>query len=389
MRLLFTFVGGIGHFEPLVPLARAASEAGHRVAFACPPSMAEAVATAGFDALAVGSQASPAPRRTPLRPLDREREERDLRERFARRAARHRAPRIVSLCESWEPDVVVRDETDFGAALAAECLGLPFATVLVIAAGGFVRAEVVGPPLEELRAELGLAPDPDLEMPSRYLVLSPAPPGYRDPADPLPPTAHAFRPEAAAAAGGRFASWTPARTGRPLVYFTLGTVFPLESGDLFARVLAGLRELPVDVIATVGPDLDPRELGPQPSHVRVETFVPQSAVLPHCELVVSHGGSGSVIGALAHGLPSVLVPIGADQPGNARRCVALGVARELDAISLTPEEVRAATAAVLDDPSYRRHAETLRHEIEALPGARHAVGLLERLAREKRPIRRT
>ena len=53
---------------------------------------------------------------------------------------------------------------------------------------------------------------------------------------------------------------------------------------------------------------------------------------PALRLVVSHGGSGSVVGALAHGLPMVLLPLGADQPQNARRCAELGVARVLDAV---------------------------------------------------------
>ena len=55
-------------------------------------------------------------------------------------------------------------------------------------------------------------------------------------------------------------------------------------------------------------------LGAQPAHVRAERFVPQSEELPHCDLVISHGGSGSVLGALAHGLPQLLLPLGADQP---------------------------------------------------------------------------
>jgi len=70
--------------------------------------------------------------------------------------------------------------------------------------------------------------------------------------------------------------------------------------------------------------------GARPANVQIERYVPQKHLLPHCQLVVSHGGSDSVLGALAHGLPMVLLPIGADQPLNAVRCHALGVARVLD-----------------------------------------------------------
>jgi UDP:flavonoid glycosyltransferase YjiC (YdhE family) len=114
--------------------------------------------------------------------------------------------------------------------------------------------------------------------------------------------------------------------------------------------------------------------------VHIERQVPQATILPHCDLVVSHGGSGSVLGALTHGVPMVLLPLGADQPLNAARCETLGVARILDAVGATPLMVREAMSRVLDDPAYRRAAEGFRDEIEALPGLRHAVRLLERLA---------
>lgn len=388
MRILFTFAGGHGHLEPLLPIARAACAAGHAVAFGCAPPMAPPVEAAGFRALAMGAGASRPRERLPLRPVDRRREERDLRERFARRAARHRMPLAIAHCRAWRPDVVVCDETDFGSALAAERLGLPCATVAVTATGSFVRAEVVGEVLEELRAEHGLPPDPGLESPRRSLVLSPFPPSLRDPARPPPPTEHPFRPFAAGSGErARAPAWASVRAGAPTLYLTLGTVFNTESGDLLARALEGLRALPANLLVTVGPGLEPAELGPQPPHVRVERYVPQAEVLPHCDLVVSHAGSGSLLGALAHGLPSVLVPIGADQPLNAERGAALGVAEVLDALALTPQSVRDAAARVLGDRAFARNAASLRDEIAALPGPAHAVGLLERLAGERRPLR--
>ena len=324
--MLFTFVAGLGHFEPLVPIAVAAKEAGHSVAFGCSASLATAVGAAGFRVFPIeagagtGANGHNGKRRTALRPLDSEREDRDLRERFARGAAGYRVPRIRALCEKWQPDVLVCDETDFGALVACECLGLPFASVLVIVAGSFVRKQVIAGALGELRAEHGLPPDPELEMLSRYLVLSPVPARYRDPAHPLPATAHGFRPLIPGRVGDLAPAWASGLPGAPRVYFTLGTAFNRESGDLIARVLAGLRELPCNLVATVGPGIDPEEFSPQPANVHIERHIPQSSVLPHCDLVVSHGGSGSVIGALAHGLPSILIPIGADQPHNAARC---------------------------------------------------------------------
>ena len=104
----------------------------------------------------------------PLQPLDPEREARDFRDGFVLRA-RERAPGVEALCRDWRPDVVVGEETHYGALLAAERLGLPFATVVVLAAGTLATREQGALLLE--RARPGAAPAP---LP-------------RDPAFPLPP----------------------------------------------------------------------------------------------------------------------------------------------------------------------------------------------------------
>lgn len=376
MRLLFAFAGGRGHAEPLVPIARAAESAGHEVAFAGRAAYVPEIEALGFRAFAAGPTA--VPERRPLVEYDMEHEERVLREGFAGWAARLHARDVLELCGGYRPDAIVCDEADFGAMVAAERLGVPHASVLVIAAGSFVRRARVGEPLDALRREHGLPPDPELAMLSRHLVLVPFPPSLRDPAYPLPATAHCIRPAALEAAAAP--DWLAQPGGAPLVYFTLGTVFPLESGDLFARVLSGLSVLPIEAVVTTGRWIDPGELGPLPANVRAERFVPQSAILPRCSAVVCHGGSGTVTGALAHGLPLVTIPMGADQPLNAARCEALGVGPALDALRATPAGVRDAVSAVLTDPAYRAAAERIRDEIAALPGPDHALDLLERLA---------
>jgi UDP:flavonoid glycosyltransferase YjiC (YdhE family) len=381
LRILFTFAGGSGHLDPLVPIARAAASAGHVVAFAGRPWMTPVVEALGFTAFGTGSDVGLAPVRRPLLPVDTDREERDLRDGFARRIARERAADLLPLCRSWRPDVLVCEETDFGPMVVAEALGIPHATVVVLAAGSLLRPDVVGEPIDALRAAYGLRADPAPEMSGRHLVLSPFPPSLRDPAFPLPAAAHAIRPAALDEPDDAWEPrWAGRGPGRPLVYLTLGTVFPLESGDLFTRLLAGLEAEPIDVVVTVGRDLDPAELGPRPPNVRVERFIPQASVLPHCRLVVSHGGSGSVVGALAHGIPMVIVPMGADQPANAMRCAALGVARVLDPITATPADVGAAASAVLADPAYGAAAMRIRDECVSLPGPAHALGLVERIA---------
>ncbi|WP_238014513.1 glycosyltransferase [Dactylosporangium sp. AC04546] len=367
MRLLFAFAGGNGHFQPLVPLARAAVAAGHTVAVTGQPALMPHVEKAGLTALPSGRLSTMSGERSALLRADPAREDRDFRDGFAGRIATDRAPAVRELAREWRPDVIVCDETDFGSMIAAETLGIPHASVLVLAAGTFGRPDGLAARLDEVRAEHGLAPDPGLAMLDRHLVISPVPPSFR--AVPLPPT------------GRLMQLAVPVPSGRSdTVYFTLGTIFNTESGDLFGRVVAGLREVAhVNLVVTVGDSIDPAELGPQPPHVRVERYVPQAELLPSCAAVVSHAGSGSVLGALAHGLPMVLLPMGADQPANAVRCAELGVGVALDALDTTPEQARDALATVLTDPSYRAAATRLQQEIAVMPSPAALVPLLEGL----------
>jgi UDP:flavonoid glycosyltransferase YjiC (YdhE family) len=390
LRILFAFVGGRGHLDPLLPIARSAHAAGHAVAISCGAWMADTARREGFEVIAPEPDPDPAESVAtestavevqPLQAADRARDEADLREKFVRDAGRTRATRMLDVAETWKPDVIVCDEVDVGSVVAAERLGIPCVTVVVLAAGGFQRPDVVGAVLDEIRAEHGLPPDPDLVAMRGRLVVEPVPPGYRDPADPLPADrAIAVRLSATPAAPTGPPPWPVTRPGRPAVYVTLGTIFNSESGDLFGRVLQGVASHDGDVLATVGHDLDPARLGPQPPNVHAEGFVPQADVLPHVTAVVSHAGSGSVLGALAHGLPMVLLPMGADQPWNGDRCAALGVARVLDPVAVTPDVIADALADVLRDPAYAARAARLQATWSTLPGPAAVVDAIERLA---------
>lgn len=395
MRMLFAFVGGAGHYEPLVPLARAAVAAGHTVTFACRPSMAAVVLGDGFSASGAGPDVE---ERTAVGPLvvpGIEHEERVLRDGFARRTAAARARVVFDLAIEMRPDVVVCDEVDFGAMLAAEQLDLPHVDVSVLAAGSFARPELLAEPLDEVRVGLGLPADPSLGMLGRDLMLVPCPPSFRDPSFLLPASAHAIRPGVLEphAVGAALAGPAPAGTssagsevgsqiargGRPLVYATLGTIFNMESGDLLHRIVDGLADLDVDVIATVGRQIDPSAWGPVPPGLLLERYVPQAIVLPHVDAVVSHAGSGSVIGALSFGLPCVLLPMGADQTHNAYRCRELGVGVVLDPVEATPGMIGGAVASVLADAAMGERAAGIAREVAALPDSAAAVALIEAL----------
>ena len=188
MRAMFTFIGGLGHFLPMEPVARAAAAAGHEVAVACSGGLVHRVASAGFAAFATSAPRVRAPGAasrylTPLAVVDREASEVEFAENFAGKGSRRHATALQEHLRAWRPDVVVRDEADFGSSIAAEVLGIPTVTVLVLAAGTLLRPELVAPHLAQLRADHGLPPDPGLAMVTGGPVLSPFP-SFRDPESP-------------------------------------------------------------------------------------------------------------------------------------------------------------------------------------------------------------
>ena len=97
---------------------------------------------------------------------------------------------------------------------------------------------------------------------------------------------------------------------------------------------------------------------------------------------------GTGQGALAHGLPLLVARQGADQFLNADRCVAAGVARRLLPFDLQPNSVRSNVGILLEEPEYQEHSRRLQEETEQMPGPEKGVELLERLARERKPLTR-
>ena len=157
-------------------------------------------------------------------------------------------------------------------------------------------------------------------------------------------------------------------TSRPMVYVTFGTLFNANI-DLFRLALAALADEPIDVVMTVGHDQDPAELAPFPANARVERFIPQAELLPSCSVIVHHGGAGTTFGALAHGVPQVILPQGADNYEHAAMCEQAGTAITLRPAMLDPANLAAAVRRVVLDETYATSSRRCAAEIAAMPDA--------------------
>ncbi len=160
----------------------------------------------------------------------------------------------------------------------------------------------------------------------------------------------------------------------------MGTVWN-RNLDVFRTVIDAVRDEDIALIVTVGRHNDPASLGPQPDDVLIHEYIHQGVLLPRCDAVITHGGSGTTLGALAFGVPLLVLPQGADQYDNAERIVTAGAGLQLLKDDLTVDAVRDAVRAVLDDAIYRRSAERIQTEIHEMPDARDAVTRIEALTR--------
>src|SRR5204862_6738478 len=124
--------------------------------------------------------------------------------------------------------------------------------------------------------------------------------------------------------------------------------------------------------------LESGALGDIPANVHVEQWVPQRDVLARASALVCHGGSGTLRGGLAAGVPMVVTPLFADQPHNARRVAAVGAGIALP--DPDPATLRAAVERVLADVELARGARRIAEEIAALPPVDAAVAALVAMA---------
>lgn len=380
MRVLITTCPLYGHFYPMVPLAWALRAQGDDVLVASSAGFEAATAT-GLHPAVVAPEADlgrmmgftregvPVPR-----PADPEAALSRSGRGFGRLAAQQ-LPGTRDLVRRYRPDLVISEPMEFAGPLAAAAAGVPWvdhhwgpALSRPTALRDAGRDELA-PELTELG--LGTFPEP-------ALVLDPSPPSLRFP-DALP--AQALRP-VPYNGGGAVPEWLNGRPDRPRICVTLGTVGPAVLGGMdLAELVGALTLLDVEVVVAGTGDHVAALAGRAPDSVRLAAWLPMSEVAPTCAAVVHHGGAGTMLTALAHRVPQILLPgVQADQRANAERLHATGGGILISREEATPGTVREACAAVLDERSYRASAQALGDEIAAQPPVADLVPRLRELA---------
>lgn len=348
MKIVFASLPAYGHVYPMLPLAQACAAAGHDVTFA--------VGEPFLDALPVPTTRGIAADVT-LHDIEQEtfRNHPDLTPgpafagyMFGETTARHVTPIMREVLTTTRQDLVIHEVLDIGAAVAATELG--------------IRAISFGLGLwNPVLAGFYTLADADPTLPGGY--LDPTPAAVQNPV-PLPELRLPIR-SVPWAPPVPLPAWLPA-AARAVVYVTLGTV-AFGAVEVLRRAVLETAAHDVEVLVAVGPDGDPTLLGELPPNVHLEKFVPQAEVLHHVTAVVHHGGAGTMLGALAAGLPQLILPQGADQPFNAAAITRSGAGRALSNDEQTPGAIEAAVGALLTEGQERLTAKRIADEILAMP----------------------
>jgi len=172
-------------------------------------------------------------------------------------------------------------------------------------------------------------------------------------------------------------AWTPPNTGRPFVLVAMSTTF-MDHRDQLQRAVAALGRLAIQGLVTTGPAIDPDQIE-APEGITVVRSAPHRDVLAHTDVLVTHGGHGTVMKGLVAGVPIVCMPTGRDQPDNAARLVHRGAGLRVSK-NASPAKIAAAIQRVLDDPSFRTAAAHLGDQLRAEADSGAVVTELEALA---------
>jgi UDP:flavonoid glycosyltransferase YjiC (YdhE family) len=162
---------------------------------------------------------------------------------------------------------------------------------------------------------------------------------------------------------------------RPLVVTSFSTMPGQTSPARLQQVLDSLESLPLHILLATGPF--PPEILTVPPNAAVFGCIPHMVILPHAALAINHAGHGSVMAALAHGVPLVCMPsLGADQDIIARRVEALGAGIAIHG-QARANELRSAVEQMMAVPAYRVAAERMAMLIGREDGAVNGASALE------------
>ncbi|MGG4507174.1 macrolide family glycosyltransferase [Heyndrickxia sporothermodurans] len=160
--------------------------------------------------------------------------------------------------------------------------------------------------------------------------------------------------------------------GKNPIYISLGTVVN-QAIDFYKLCLKALENTDHSVIMSIGEKVQLSDLGEIPNNFIVKNYVPQTEVLKHTKLFITHGGMNSVHEGLYYGVPLIVIPQSADQPMIAEQVATIGAGIKLQMQSLTANQLHEAVDHVLHQPSFYNTVAKVKDSFQKSGGYHQAV----------------
>lgn len=343
MRVLVVAAPLLGHVFPLMPLALALRDAGHDV-----------VVATGGEALRVRDSGLPVEDVVPANvrfgpialrimvthPLVAKRElegsgRLDFVSRMFAAVGNAMTEPLQALAKRWRPDVVVHEPL----AAAGSALGVPSIVHDVSLFDGLELTRAVG---ERMKAEV--------RSPATILRTSPRSVAEFPGGQPLRFVAYS--------GDGDVPQWLAEPAGKPRILVSRSTAPGPGAGRMMAAVTRAAEQVDAEFVL-----VRPERAEGLPDNVRTVGWVPIPQVLPFCDGIVHHGGAGTLLGALAAGVPQLVEPGPGDRTGHAKLVTKRGAGLAAGPKAVTPELL----TRLIEDARLQRAAAEVRDEIAAMP----------------------
>ncbi len=274
------------------------------------------------------------------------------------------ADHVVALAKRWAPDVVVHEPLAAAGALAAATLGVP---AVVHENSLFDGPELVRVTATRLTATFqrhGVE-----TLPASAATITIAPPSVVGARPGWPMRCVPYSGD------GALPDWLGRRAERPRILVSRSTVGGPGAGGLMTAVLSAASRVDAEFVL-VRPDRRVVRHGALPANVRTVDWVPLNAALASSAAIVHHGGAGTVLGALAAGVPQLVVCGPGDRTHNARLVQARGAGLATAAKDITG----AMLTRLLTDPAFASAADEVRQEMASMPPPEELVPRLVALS---------